>query len=330
MHTGRIVFSQLLDLFPRRNFARIVERQGGNRRIRLFSCFDQFLAMAFAQLTGRESLRDIQACLAAMGPKLYHAGFRGPIRRSTLADANEARPWQIWADLAQALIVDARALYAGDDFGLQLDETVYAFDSTTIDLCRSLFPWARFRRTKSAIKLHTLLDLRGSIPSFLVITDGKTHDVNLLDVLPVEAGSFYVMDRGYIDFKRLHRFVDEAAFFVTRAKRNMNFRRLTSRPVDKSTGLRCDQTIRLAATKSSRDYPDPLRRVVFYDVEHRRRLVFLTNNTTMPPLTIAELYKHRWAVELFFKWIKQHLRIKSFFGTSENAVKTQIWIAVAV
>jgi hypothetical protein len=330
MHQGRIIFAQLLDYLPRHELRRCVARYRGEYRIRRFSCFDQFLALAFAQLTGRESLRDIETCLRVMRPKLYHAGFRGRICRTTLAKANERRDWRIWADLAQVLIAHARALYAGEDFDVELEQTAYAFDSTTIDLCLALFPWAPFRKTKAAVKMHTLIDLRGNIPCFILITDGKVHDVRALDQLPLEPGAFYIMDRGYIDFRRLHAFTENAAFFVVRAKRNLDCRRLVSRPVDKSTGLRSDQTVVLRGTKSSREYPLPLRRVAFYDVENQKRLVFLTNNFTLPALTIARLYKCRWQVELFFKWIKQHLRIKSFFGTSENAVKTQIWTAICV
>jgi len=330
MHQGRIIFAQLLDYLPRHELRRCVARYRGEYRIRRFSCFDQFLALAFAQLTGRESLRDIETCLRVMRPKLYHAGFRGRVCRNTLAKANERRDWRIWADLAQVLIAHARPLYAGEDFGVELEQTAYAFDSTTIDLCLALFPWAHFRKTKAAVKLHTLIDLRGNIPCFILITDGKVHDVRALDQLPLEPGAFYIMDRGYIDFRRLRAFTEHAAFFVVRAKRNLDCRRLASRPVDKSTGLRSDQTVVLRGAKSSREYPLPLRRVAFYDLENQKRLVFLTNNFTLPALTIARLYKCRWQVELFFKWIKQHLRIKSFFGTSENAVKTQIWTAICV
>jgi transposase len=286
--------------------------------------------MAFAQLSGRESLRDIETCLRAMQPKLYHVGIRGNVSRNTLAKANEKRAWRIYADFAQVLIRQARKLYAQDDFGVQLEETAYVFDSSTIDLCLSLFPWARFRRRKAAIKLHTLMDLRGNIPCFIRITEGKTHDVNLLDELLLEAGAFYIMDRGYIDFARLYTFTQQAAFFVIRAKRNLDFTRRSSRPVDKSTGLRSDQTIVLHAPKASKDYPDTLRRISYFDTETEKRFVFLTNNFVLPPLTVAQLYKCRWQVELFFKWIKQHLRIKAFFGTSENAVKTQIWIAISI
>jgi hypothetical protein len=327
---GQFVFAQLMDFLPRREFSNCIARHGGHRRPRGFSCRDQFLCLAFAQLTFRESLRDIETCLRALGPKLYHAGFRGKISRSTLADANRTHDWRIYADFAQVLIRRARRLYASGPLAADLEQTVYALDSTTIDLCLSLFPWARFRRHKGAIKLHTLLDLRGNIPCFVHISHGKMHDVTALDQLPIEGGAFYVMDRGYVDFRRLHRFTTGAAFFVTRSKRNLDATRRTRREIDKASGLRSDQTVVLAGPKSSRLYPDPLRRVAFYDVAHRRRLVLLTNNFTLPALTIAQLYKCRWQVELFFKWIKQHLRIKAFYGTSDNAVKTQIWIAISV
>jgi Domain of unknown function (DUF4372)/Transposase DDE domain len=330
MLTCRYVFSQLMDFLPTDDFDRSVERYRGNRRMRGFSCRDQFLCLAFAQLTFRESLRDIETCLRALESKLYHAGFRGKVARSTLADANRAHDWRIYADLAQALIGRARRLYADEPLGVELKQTVYALDSTTIDLCLSLFPWARFRRRKGAVKLHTLLDLRGNIPCFVLISHGKMHDVTVLDYLPIEPGAFYVMDRGYVDFQRLHRFTNSSAFFVTRAKRNLDFTRRARRLVDKTTGLRSDQTIVLVGPKSSRLYPDPLRRIAFYDVENDRRFVFLTNNFTLPALTIALLYKCRWQVELFFKWIKQHLRIKTFYGTTDNAVKTQVWIAISV
>lgn len=330
MRSGSLVFSQLMEFVPRHEFNTCVRRYRGDRRQRGFSCRDQFLCLAFAQLTFRESLRDIETCLRAMGPKLYHAGFRGRVSRSTLADAARAHDWRIYADFAQALIKRARILYAGDPLGVDLDQTVYALDATTIDLCLSLFPWARFRRRKGAVKLHTLIDLRGNIPCFIHISHGKMHDVTALDVLPIEPGVFYVMDRGYVDFARLHRFTQQAAFFVTRAKRNLDFTHRASRPVDKSTGLRCDQTIVLAGPKSSRLYPDPLRRVAYRDEQTGRRFVFLTNNFALPALTIAQLYQCRWQVELFFKWIKQHLRIKAFYGTTDNAVKTQVWIAISV
>jgi hypothetical protein len=327
---GQFVFTQLMDFLPRREFSACVERYGGHRRGRGFSCRDQFLCLGFAQLTFRESLRDIETCLRALEPKLYHAGFRGQVSRSTLADANRAHDWRIYADFAQLLIRRARQLYAQETLAVELEQTVYALDSTTIDLCLSLFPWAKFRRRKGAIKLHTLLDLRGNIPCFVHVSHGKTHGVTVLDQLPIEPGAFYAMDRGYVDFARLRRFTAGAAYFVTRGKRNLDCTRRARRPVDKSTGLRSDQTIVLAGPKSSRLYPDPLRRVAFYDAEHQRRLVFLTNNFQLPALTIAQLYKCRWQVELFFKWIKQHLRIKAFYGTSDNAVKTQVWIAISV
>ena len=330
MHTGRIVFAQVLDFLPIRKLYQCVHRYRGNYRVRRFSCLDQFLCMAFAQLTYRESLRDIETCLRALQPKLYHAGIRGQISRSTLADANEKRDWRIYADFAQVLITHARRLYAEDDFGVALAQTAYVFDSTTIDLCLTLFPWARFRRRKAAVKLHTLLDLRGSIPSFIHITEGKTPDVTLLDELLLEPGAFYILDRGYIDFGRLYAFTQGLACFVVRAKRNLDYRRRASRPVDKTTGLRSDQTIVLMGPKTSQEYPDPLRRISYGDPETQKRFVFLTNNFTLPALTIAQLYKCRWQVELFFKWIKQYLRIKAFYGTSENAVKTQIWIAISV
>jgi transposase len=330
MFSGRLRFAQLMDFLPRHEFNACVRRYGGDARPRGFSCRDQFLCLIFAQLTFRESLRDIETCLRALGPKLYHAGFHGTIARSTLADANRVHDWRIYADFAQVLIGRARKLYADEPLGVTLDQTVYALDSTTIDLCLSLFPWARFRRRKGAVKLHTLLDLRGNIPCFIHVSHGKMHDVKVLDQLPIEAGAFYVMDRGYVDFQRLRRFETGKAFFVTRGKRNLDFTRRGRRVVDKSTGLRSDQTIVLAGVKSASLYPERLRRVAFYDAEHKRRLVFLTNNFDLPALTIALLYKCRWQVELFFKWIKQHLRIKGFYGTSANAVKTQVWIAISV
>jgi hypothetical protein len=330
MFAGQLLFAQLMEFLPRHEFNTCVRRYGGHRRPRGFSCRDQFLSMAFAQLTFRESLRDIETCLNAVRPKLYHAGFRGTISRSTLADANRVHDWRIYADFAQVLIGHARRLYVAEPFGVTLNQTVYALDSTTIDLCLSLFPWAKFRRRKGAVKLHTLLDLRGNIPCFIHISNGKMHDVNVLDQMPIEAGALYAIDRGYVDYLRLHRFETNKAFFVTRAKRNLDFTRRSRRRVDKTTGLRSDQTIVLAGTKSSLLYPDPLRRIAFYDVERERRLVFLTNNFELPALTIAQLYKCRWQVELFFKWIKQNLRIKGFYGTSENAVKTQVWIAISV
>ena len=330
MHLGKLVFAQLMDHLPLHTFRRYVSKYPSHYPALTFSHLDQFLCMAFAQLTFRESLRDIETCLRAHSAKLYHLGIRGGIARSTLADANERRDWRIYQDFALSLIQTARKLYAQDGFGVELTNTVYALDSTTIDLCLALFPWARFRQTKGAVKLHTLLDLRGSIPSFIHISDGKLHDVNILDQIVFEAGSFYIMDRGYIDFARLHGLHQAQAFFVVRAKSNLQFRRVYSRPVDKDTGLRCDQIIHLAGRKSHRDYPGQLRRVKFYDAENDKRLVFLTNHFDLSALTVAELYRARWQVELFFKWIKQHLRIKAFFGTSENAVKTQVWIAIAV
>jgi hypothetical protein len=327
---GQFVFSQLMDFLPRREFNACVAKHRGDRRSRGFSCRDQFLCLGFAQLTYRESLRDVETCLRALGPKLYHAGFRGKVSRSTLADANAAHDWRIYADFAQVLIRRARKLYAQERLAVDLAQTVYALDSTTIDLCLSLFPWAKFRRRKGAVKLHTLLDLRGNIPCLIHVSHGKMHDVKVLDQLPIEPGAFYVMDRGYVDFVRLYRFTTAAAFFVTRGKRNLDCTRRARREVDKRTGLRSDQTIVLAGPKSSRSYPVPLRRIAFYDTEHTRRLVFLTNNFALPALTIARLYHCRWQVELFFKWIKQHLRIKAFYGTSDNAVKTQIWTAISV
>ena len=330
MYEGQIVLAQLMEFLPRREFNACVTRYRGDYRQRSFSCRDQFLTMAFAQLTFRESLRDITTCLEAVSSKLYHAGFRSPVSRSTLADANRVHDWRIYADFAQVLIRRARHLYASEPLSVELKHTVYALDSTTIDLCLSLFPWAKFRRKKGAVKLHTLLDLRGSIPCFIHISHGKMPDVTALDLLPVEPGAFYVMDRGYVDFQRLYRFTQGSAFFVTRGKRNLDCTRRERRAVDKTTGLRSDQTVVLAGPKSSRLYPEALRRIAFHDAEHERRLVFLTNNFTLPALTIARLYKSRWQVELFFKWIKQHLRIKAFYGTSDNAVKTQVWIAISV
>src|SRR5712691_7374463 len=330
MNTGRTVFSQLIEFLPHQQFQKCVDRYGGGRYLKNFSCWDQYLAMAFAQLTYRESLRDIEACLQSIGSKLYHMGFRGRVARSTLADANEAHDWRIYADFAQVLIGIARPLYASDPIGVDLDQSLYALDSTTIDLCLSLFPWARFRRHKAAVKMHTLLDLHGNIPTFIRITEGKVHDVNILDEILPEAGAFYVVDRGYVDFERLYRFTLCSAFFVVRTKENILLQRRYSRPVDKSTGLRSDHTVILTAIDSAKAYPDPLRRVTYFDAEKEKRREFLTNNFALPALTIAQIYKCRWQVELFFKWIKQHLRIKAFYGTSENAVKTQIWIAVSV
>ena len=330
MNGGKTLFAQLMDFLPWSTFTRIVERYRGVARVRTLSCAEQFRVMAFAQLTWRESLRDIETCLSVQASKLYHMGFREPVRRSTLADANEARDWRIYAELAQRLIAQARKLYAGEDLGLELSNTVYALDSTTIDLCLSVFPWAHFRTTKAAVKMHTLLDLRGNIPSFIHVSDGKLHDVHALDLLIPEAGAIYVMDRGYVDFARLHGLHQAGAFFVTRAKANMSAHRLYSAPADRTTGIICDQTIALDGYFASRDYPARLRRVRYHDAETGKTLVFLTNTFVIPALTVAALYKNRWQVELFFKWIKQHLRIKQFYGTSENAVKTQIWIAVSV
>jgi hypothetical protein len=319
-----------MDHLPRYEFQKCVGRYRGEYQQKSFSCWDQFLAMAFAQFTYRESLRDIEACLRSTSGKLYHMGFRGKVARSTLADANENRDWRIFADFAQVLIGIARPLYTHDPIGVELDQSLYALDSTTIDLCLSLFPWAKFRKHKGAVKMHTLLDLRGNIPTFIGITDGKVHDVNILDEIFPEAGAFYVMDRGYVDFERLYVFTLSAAFFVVRTKSNVLLQRRYSHPVDKATGVRSDHTVILTAIDSAKAYPDALRRVSYLDVKTRKRFKFLTNNFTLPALTIAKIYKCRWQVELFFKWIKQHLRIKAFYGTSENAVKTQIWIAVSV
>jgi hypothetical protein len=329
MYEGRTVFSQLMDFVPRHTFRRRVERYGGDDGVRRFTCWQQFLAMAFAQLTYRESLRDIEPCLSAVPDKRYHMGFRDRVTRSTLADANEKRDWRIYADFAQTLIHEARRLYVDEPFGLKLDQTVYALDATTVDLCLSVFPWARFRSTKAGIKLHTLLDVRGNIPVFIWITDAKRGDVEVLDVLIPEPGSIYVFDRAYVDFARLHRLSEDRATFVTRAKTNLKWRRLYSHPVDRSTGLVCDQTIVLTRKESAEAYPAKLRRVRYRDPETGRKLTFLTNDFTLPALTVTHLYRLRWQVELFFKWIKQHLRIKAFFGTSPNAVKTQIWIAIS-
>jgi len=330
MYTGKLVFAQAMDHLPLHTLRRCIRRYNGNRHIKRFSCQDQYRCMAFAQLTYRESLRDIEACLNAQSSKLYHMGIRARVARSTLAEANEKRDWRIYADFAQSLIQTARRLYAGEDLGLELDNTVYALDASTIDLCLSVFPWAHFRQTKAAVKLHTLLDLRGSIPSFIHISDGKLHDVNVLDLLLPEPGAFYVMDRGYTDFERLHQLHQASAFFVIRAKSNLKFRRVYSYPVDKQAGLRCDQSVALTGFYTAQHYPDRLRRIKYYDAETDKRLVFLTNNFSIPAITVTEIYRYRWQVELFFKWIKQHLRIKSFFGTSKNAVKTQVWIAVSV
>ena len=330
MNTGKTLFAQLMDFLPWTTFARYVQRYGGDRGVRTLPCAEQFRIMAFAQLTYRESLRDIEVCLSAQAGKLYHMGLREPVKRSTLADANESRDWRIYANFAQRLIDQARKLYAQEDLGLELSNTVYALDSTTIDLCLSVFPWAHFRATKAAVKMHTLLDLRGNIPSFIHISDGKLHDVHALDLLIPEAGAFYVMDRGYVDFARLHVLHLAGSFFVTRAKSNMDAHRIYSSATDRSTGVICDQAIALDGFYTRQDYPEHLRRVRFKDPQSGKTLVFLTNQMTLPALTICALYKNRWQVELFFKWIKQHLRIKRFFGTSENAVKSQIWIAVSV
>ena len=330
MNVGKLVFAQVTQHLPLTTFRRCVARYGAEHKIKSFSCLDQYLCMAFAQLTYRESLRDIEACLRAQAGKLYHMGIQSRVSRSTLADANEVRDWRLYADFTQSLIGIARRLYAGEPFGVDLKETVYALDASTIDLCLSVFPWAPFRSTKAAIKLHTLLDLRGNIPTFLHISDGKLHDVNVLDLLVPEPGAFYIMDRGYIDFERLHRLHAAGSFFVTRAKSNLKAQRRYSHPVDRSTGLICDQTIVLTGFYSRQGFDTPLRRIKFKDPETGKRLVFLTNNFALPAITITALYRCRWQVELFFKWIKQHLRIKVFFGTSENAVKTQIWIAVSV
>jgi len=329
MYKGQIVFSQLIEFLPQYEFRKCVERYKGNYYVKSFSCWNQFLCMVFAQLTYRESLRDIESCLRSLKNKLYHMGIRGNISRSTLAYTNERRNWRIYADFAKILTHKAKKLYINEPFGVDIDETVYAFDSTTIDLCLSLFPWAQFRKHKGAIKMHTLLNLRGSIPEFIRITDGKVHDVNILDELYPEPGSFYIMDRGYIDFTRLFRFTKRFSFFIIRAKSNLDFRRIFSEKVDRSTGILCDQIIILTGVKTSKLYPEKLRRVKYFDRETNKTFVFLTNNFTFSALTIAELFRCRWQIELFFKWIKQHLRIKAFYGTSENAVKTQIWIAVS-
>lgn len=319
-----------MDFLPAYEFRRCVDQYRGNYKIKSFTCWDQFLCMAFAQLTYRESLRDIQACLRAAGQKLYHMGIRGKVSRNTLANANQVRNWRIYADFAEVLIKTARNLYAEDDFGLQLNQTVYALDATIIDLCLSLFPWAKFRKQKAAVKMHTLLDLRGNIPTAIIITDGKVHDVKALDDIIIEAGAIYIMDRGYLDFKRLYAMHQSLGFFVTRAKNNFDFKRLYSQPVDKSTGVQCDQIILLNGFYARKNYPEKLRRIRYFDADNDKTLVFITNNFTLPAVTIADLYRCRWKVELFFKWIKQHLRIKAFYGTTENAVKTQIWIAISV
>lgn len=330
MNSGRTIFAQLMDFLPLHEFRKCVRRYRGHHKVQSFTCLDQFLSMAFAQLTFRESLRDIETCLRAMGHKLYHSGFRGRVSRSRLADANGRRDWRIFEDFAHVLISIARPLYAGESFGVELDHAAYAIDSSTIDLCLSLFPWARFRKHKAAVKLHTLLDLRGSIPCIVRVTDGKTHDLDFLDSLVLEPGAFYIMDRGYIDFEQLYRIHHSRAFFVIRSKRNLAYTRLSYSAVDKSTGLRSDQIIRLTGPRTSRLYPVPLRRVHYFDAESGNRIVVLTNHFHLPALTVAQLYKARWRIELFFKWLKQHLRIKAFFGTSPNAVKTQVWIAISV
>ena len=330
MNSGQTLFSQLMDFVPWTSFDRLVAKYGGDVRVRRFRCTEQFRAMAFAQLTYRESLRDIEACLGAQPSKLYGMGFRNPVAKSTLADANELRDWHMWHDLAAILICRARKLYADDVIGLDLDNTIYALDSTTIDLCLSLFPWADFRSTKAAVKMHTLLDLRGPIPSFIHVSNGKMGDALALDLITPEAGAIYIMDRGYVDFRRLHVFHAAHAFFVTRAKSNMKYHRVYSHPVNKAAGIMADQSVALDGFYTRQDYPEQLRRVRFCDLDANKRLVFLTNNFVLPAETIAALYKKRWQVELFFKWIKQNLRIKHFYGTSENAVKTQIWIAVSV
>jgi hypothetical protein len=330
MNTGRTIFAQLMDLLPLPEFRRCVDRYHGDYKVQSFSCLDQFLCLAFAQLTYRESLRDIETCLHAHSHQLYHMGFRGGISRNNLANANRQRNWRIYADFARLLIAQARALYQNEPFGVELDQTVYAFDSTTIDLCLSLFPWAQFRRRKSAVKLHTLLDLRGSIPVAIYVTGGQVNDVRVLDQLVPEAGAFYLLDRGYVDYRRLYLITQALAFFITRAESNTRYRRCGWRRVDRSAGLRSDQTIRLTGPKSSRRYPAPLRRIHYFDAEKDLRLIFLTNNFQLEALIIAQLYRARWQVELFFRWIKQHLRIRAFYGTSENAVKTQVWVAISV
>ncbi len=330
MNSGKSIFAQLMDFLPSKAFRRCVKRYQGDYKLKTFSCWDQFLCMAFAQLTYRESLRDIEACLRAQHTKLYHLGIRGQVSRNTLAHANSVRDWRIYADFAQVLITRARVLYANDSFGVELAQTVYALDATTIDLCLALFPWAKFRKHKGAVKLHTLLDLRGSIPTVVIITHGKVHEVNILDQLCFEAGAFYVMDRGYLDFARLYKLHLASAFFVTRAKKRFDFQRLYSQPVDRATGVICDQIVTLVNPVPRQGYPEKLRRIRYVDAPTNQRLVFLTNNFSLPPLTIAQLYRSRWQVELFFKWIKQHLRIKNFYGTSENALRTQIWIAISV
>ena len=330
MDTGKPIFAQVMDFLSVYEFHQCVQRYHGHYKMKSFSCWDQFLCMAFAQLTYRESLRDIEACLRSAQRKLYHMGIRGKVSRNTLAHANQVRDWRIYADFAQILITHARRLYVNDSFGVELNQTAYALDSTLIDLCLSLFPWAKFRKHKGAIKIHTLLDLHGSIPSIVIITHGKIHDVTILDQLIFEPGAFYIVDRGYLDFARLYVIHQSSAFYVTRAKSNFSFKRLYSRPIDKSTGVRCDQIIVLEGFYAKRDYPEKLRRIRYFDTTQNKHLVFLTNNFTLPALTIAQLYQCRWQIELFFKWIKQHLRIRAFYGTSDNAVKTQIWIAISI
>ena len=330
MNSGQTIFSQLMQFLPTYEFRQCVKRYDGDHKIQSFSCLDQFFCMAFAQLTYRESLRDIEACLRAAHSKLYHMGIRGRVSRNTLANANRERDWRIYRDFAHSLIRIARPLYAGSGFGVEIQHAAYALDSTTIDLCLSLFPWAKFRRSKGAIKLHTLLDLRGNLPTIIIVTHGKIHDVNILDQLIFEAGAFYVMDRGYLDFERLYKIHLTSAFFITRAKKNFRFKRLYSQPVDKNTGVQCDQIVTLGGFYPPKNYPEKLRRIRYFDKLTDKHLVFLTNNFTLPPLVIAGLYRSRWQVELFFKWIKQHLRIKAFYGTSENAVKTQVWIAISI
>src|SRR5205809_372847 len=330
MNSGKSIFAQLMDFLPSKSFQRCVKRYQGDYKLHSFSCWDQFLCMTFAQLTYRESLRDIEACLRAQHTKLYHLGIRGQVSRNTLAHANSVRDWRIYADFAQVLITRARVLYANDSFDVELAQTVYALDATTIDLCLALFPWAKFRKHKGAVKLHTLLDLRGSIPTVVIITHGKVHEVNILDQLSFEAGAFYVMDRGYLDFARLYKLHLASAFFVTRARKRFDFHRLYSQPVDRATGVICDQMVTLVNPVPLQGYPEKLRRIRFFDAQTNQRLVFLTNNFSLPPLTIAQLYRSRWQVELFFKWIKQHLRIKAFYGTTPNAVKTQVWVAISV
>jgi IS4 transposase len=330
MNSGKTIFAQLMDFVPTYEFRKCVDRYNGNHKVISFSCWDQYLCMAFAQLTYRESLRDIQVCLRATQSRLYHLGIRGKVSRNTLAHANQTRDWRIYADFAQILIAKARKLYAADSFGIELDQAVYALDSTTIDLCLALFPWAKFRKRKGAVKLHTLLDLHGNIPTVIIITTGKVHDVNILDQLLIELGAIYIMDRGYLDFARLYKIHRASAFFVTRTKRNFSRTRLYSQPVDKATSVQCDQIVILKGHYAKKDYPEKLRRIRYFDSKNKKTFVFLTNNFVLPAITIADLYRCRWQVELFFKWIKQHLRIKAFYGTTENAVKTQIWIAISV